>query len=299
MSPETFSFLYNLGSTLPDGTTTYSTPGPASTFTLTDDLDGSNDDATAVGGLLSLTIGGTTDPVVFVGFSSNNEPVVFDGNLSLYFLLSDDDTLTGNIGFTDSGTYTYCFAGGTLISTANGEVAVERLSIGDHVVTSKGTTVPVKWVGRQTMKKMFSGQSMQPICIKSGALGDGLPHSDLTVTPDHAIIIDDYAINASALVNGVSIDWVPMADLDDIFCVYHVETEDHDVILANGACAETFIDAADRKNFDNYDEYIELYGVERVVPEMNMRRICSSRLVPQTIKARLLPYRLENEQLAG
>ncbi|MEM9764783.1 MAG: Hint domain-containing protein, partial [Pseudomonadota bacterium] len=98
---------------------------------------------------------------------------------------------------------------------------------------------------------------------------------------------DGMVINASALVNGDTIDFVPMAELADSFTVYHVETESHDVILANGAPAETFIDVASRRAFDNYQEYLDLYGHERIIQAQPLPRISSARLVPQAIKARL------------
>jgi len=68
---------------------------------------------------------------------------------------------------------------------------------------------------------------------------------------------------------------------------YHVETEDHDVILANGAAAETFVDYVDRQGFDNYADYAALYGEERIITEMPLPRIGTARLVPPSLKARL------------
>ncbi len=119
------------------------------------------------------------------------------------------------------------------------------------------------------------------------ALGGGLPHSDQTVTADHGMVIEGLVINASALVNGTTIDWVPMAELPDRVTYYHVETENHDVILADGALAETYVDIPGRMAFDNYGEYIAVYGAERIVPEITMPRITSARLLPEAIKARL------------
>ena len=101
------------------------------------------------------------------------------------------------------------------------------------------------------------------------------------------MIVDGLVINASALVNDGSIDWVPVDELPDRVTYYHVETEDHDVILANGAPAETFIDIPGRVGFDNYQEYLDLYGAERIIPEMDRPRIASRRMVPDAIKARL------------
>src|SRR5437868_13964570 len=45
-----------------------------------------------------------------------------------------------------------CFARGTLIRTADGEVPVESLAIGALVMTTNGA-LPVKWVGRQAMRR--------------------------------------------------------------------------------------------------------------------------------------------------
>ncbi|MEY8838241.1 hypothetical protein AB9K41_04260, partial [Cribrihabitans sp. XS_ASV171] len=71
------------------------------------------------------------------------------------------------------------------------------------------------------------------------------------------------------------------------YTVYHVETDNHDLILAEGVPAETFIDYLGRQAFDNYREYVALYGVERSIPEMPRPRISTRRLVPDAIRERL------------
>ena len=124
-------------------------------------------------------------------------------------------------------------------------------------------------------------------CIAKDALGDGVPNADLIVTGDHGMVLDGLVINASALVNETSITWVQPAELSDQIVYYHVETEQHDVILANGAEAETFLDVAERAKFDNYAEYLDLYGVDRIIPEMKLPRISTARLVPAHLKTRL------------
>jgi len=144
------------------------------------------------------------------------------------------DHTNPNIGGTTFATQeaATCFAAGTLIATDAGEVTVETLQIGNLVRAENSTLVPVLWVGRQTVSKLRHGLHMQPVRIRAGALGGSLPHCDLTVTADHGMILDGLVINASALVNGDDINWVPMADLNNSFIVYHIETEAHDVILA-------------------------------------------------------------------
>jgi hypothetical protein len=179
-----------------------------------------------------------------------------------------------------------CFLAGTLIGTPTGEIVVEQLQIGDVVRTADGGTAPVHWIGRQALTRHRHGLRMEPVCISAGALGEGLPHSDLTVTADHGMILDGLVINASALVNGSSVFFVPLNVLPE-FTVYHIETEAHEVIIANGAPTETFVDAAGRAMFDNHVEYLALYGAERIVPEMDVPRVTSQRLLPDAIKVQL------------
>ncbi len=94
-------------------------------------------------------------------------------------------------------------------------------------------------------------------------------------------------INAGALVNHDTIDYVPGAELPDSVTYYHIETDSHEVILANGTEAETYIDYVDRQAFDNYAEYVALYGIETRVVEMPRHRISSRRLLPLALRERL------------
>ncbi|MEQ6204047.1 Hint domain-containing protein [Sulfitobacter sp. HNIBRBA2951] len=181
-----------------------------------------------------------------------------------------------------------CFAPGTLIQGPDGEVAVETLEIGQQILTASGQVCEVLWLGRQTVQPGHSAvpAALEPVRLRKGALGGGLPHSDLIVTADHGMVIDDMIINAGSLVNGPTIEWVPAAELPPRMTYYHIETAQHDVILANGAPTETFIDYVGRQSFDNYQEYVDLYGYERMIPEMTHRRISARRLLPPHIRTR-------------
>ena len=181
-----------------------------------------------------------------------------------------------------------CFMPGTMIATPAGETAVEALAIGDMIKTADGREVAVKWVGRKTMKaSVFLDQTMLPVCISAGALGKGLPHQDLYLSANHAMVMDGMLVNAGAMVNGDTIRFVKLSDMPATFTYYHVETEAHDEILANGAPAETFVDYVTRKGFDNYDEYVALYGSDRIIPEMKRLRVSSRRQLPQALRERL------------
>ncbi len=69
--------------------------------------------------------------------------------------------------------------------------------------------------------------------------------------------------------------------------MYHVETEEHEVILANGVAAETFIDNVARTAFDNFAEFDALYGDVEEMKELDYPRAMTARQVPAAIKAAL------------
>lgn len=165
-SVSSYTHFYYLGTTPPSGTTTYST-SQSNANTLTDDADGGDDNVTAVGDEVTWSESGLTTELF--GVTSSGEPVIVAyGGATTYYVLSNNGAATGNIGFDGASPYTYCFAAGTAISTPCGSKSVETLNIGDLVQTQTGAHVPVKWIGRQTVKKLLSRATMQPVCIRAG-----------------------------------------------------------------------------------------------------------------------------------
>jgi hypothetical protein len=165
---------------------------------------------------------------------------------SQYFHLSAAQG--GGLEITENTTPCYCR--GTSILTTRGEVKVEHLELGDHVITYAGLARPIRWIGQRsyTRNAAAGNRDILPVRIRAGALADGVPHRDLLVSPLHAMYIQDLLIPAWSLINGISIlqDSAP-----DGVSYYHVELETHDVILAEGAASETFIDDDSRRLFDN------------------------------------------------
>jgi antigen 43 len=75
-----------------------------------------------------------------------------------------------------------------------------------------------------------------------------VPNQDLRVTKAHALYIDGVLIPAEFLVNHRTILWDDRAQEVEI---YHVELDSHDVLLANGAPAESYRDDGNRWLFQN------------------------------------------------
>ncbi len=165
-------------------------------------------------------------------------------------------TVSQASGFDDVGLACYC--PGTLIETACGQKRVEDLKIGDEVMTMAGALRPIKWIGRRSYSGRFgTGQKhILPVCVKAGALEDNVPRRDLWISPHHAMYIEGVLIEAKALVNGASIVQAEQVDKVDYF---HIELDTHDVIIAEGALSESFIDDGSRDIFHNAHEYSALY----------------------------------------
>ena len=179
-----------------------------------------------------------------------------------------------------------CLLKGTKVSTPRGERRVEDLQIGDEVLTLAGPKA-IRWIGydRYTKDEDRPWQAgVMPIRIARGAIADEAPGCDLYLSPLHCVFINDALIPAKYLVNGASI--VPMAPTGvTAIEYYHIEFATHEVLFAEGAPVESFMEEDfEREYFSNFVEYERLYG--RNQPRM-------------TPFAPILDYRNRCQKLAG
>ncbi|WP_235438823.1 Hint domain-containing protein [Candidatus Rhodobacter oscarellae] len=185
-------------------------------------------------------------------------PTAFTGSNASFFLTSLNATLS-------------CFCEGTRIATPQGFSLVEDLCDGDLLATADGGTTTVRWLGRSTIDTPLAHPAkVNPIRISAGALGN---ERDLLLSPDHGVYLDGYLVNAGALVNGETIYQV--AKMPESFTYYHVETDGHELILAEGLAAETYLPQHQELAFDN-----DATRPAREIPEMDLPRITSARLLP-------------------
>jgi hypothetical protein len=116
----------------------------------------------------------------------------------------------------------------------------------------------VNWIGRRRIDLTAHPrpETIAPIRIQRGAFADNMPHTDLLVSPDHAIFVDGKLICARQLVNGTTIvqeqDWTSVD-------YYHVELDTHAILLAEGLPAESYLDTGNRGFFGNSDEPLILH----------------------------------------
>ena len=158
----------------------------------------------------------------------------------------DSEVFSGLVDFV-------CFAGGTLIETADGAVEVERLAVGDLVETKDHGLQPVRWIGsrRLSAADLLAQGKLMPIRIHAGALGGGHPVSDLVVSPQHRMLLrspivrkmfhaDEILVAAKHLVG---IEGIEVATEMAEVTYFHILLDRHEIIVANGAEAESLLPA--------------------------------------------------------
>ncbi|MEE9481828.1 Hint domain-containing protein [Methylobacterium ajmalii] len=168
-----------------------------------------------------------------------------------------------------------CFTTGTLIRTDRGDVAVEDLRAGDLAVTASGGLRAIAWIGHRALGAGTSTlpHNQQPIRIRAGAFGPGLPARDLRLSPGHPVLVGadsdgagGHLVPIMCLVNGTSIAREPATTVT----YWHVELDAHDILLAEGLPAESYLDWGDRPFFTEASDHA-LHNPDFVVPGLAAR----------------------------
>jgi len=142
-----------------------------------------------------------------------------------------------------------CFASGTIIDTDLGPSPIESLSVGNLVRTRDSGMQPIRWIGKRVLDSLDLARHPQlcPIRFAAGALGNGVPYNDLTVSPQHRLLVSDWRTElhfgeaevlmpAVGFLNGGDIAVLANAQ---IVTYYHLLFDQHEIITANGVAAES------------------------------------------------------------
>jgi hypothetical protein len=118
--------------------------------------------------------------------------------------------------------------------------AAPMISIGRHEVDCAGHAHP---------------QRVWPVRVAAGAWGPGRPRTDLFVSQDHAVYVNEALILVKDLINCSTITQVHV----DRLTYHQIELAELDVLPAEGPPAESFLDIKDGSNYANRPGPVRLY----------------------------------------
>ena len=141
-----------------------------------------------------------------------------------------------------------CFAQGTIIDTELGPRPVDGLLVGDRIKTVDHGYQKLQWIGRRAMdaSTLEQNPNLLPVRISAGAMGHGLPWTDLVVSPQHRIRVKGWRaellfgypevlIPAKAFLSSPGVDV-----LDDwTGSYYHLLFDRHELLWSNGLITES------------------------------------------------------------
>lgn len=182
--------------------------------------------------------------------------------------VNSQDLATNPLKITYANGNTYigaCFLAGSMIRTTSGEVAVEDIHIGDEVIafdwrSNADVVRPVVWVGKTHVNirhGMPDDEAGWPVRVLKDAIADGVPYKDMLITAEHCLFFKDRFVPVRMLVNGISIFYDKSISSYDY---YHVETEQHSVITADGMLTESYLDTGNRSSFRQEGKIATLRG---------------------------------------
>jgi hypothetical protein len=161
-----------------------------------------------------------------------------------------------------------CFVSGTHIATPDGPRAVETLLAGDKISCEDGTVKPIAFVLCRTFSanQLLENEKLRPVRITAGALGLGVPERDLLVSRQHRMVTKSKISKnkfgqEDALVAAIKLTMLPGIFMDPVIqdtTYYHIGFEDHEIVLAEGAPAESLLHGDDADLFLNDDARDEL-----------------------------------------
>lgn len=254
-TPDTVTVSDGAGDSIFDDEPTQPTPDPGGDQAAFGDvvLDGVVEIANGAGiwniGELTVTNATTGEVGTLVVFGDSVDNLI---GMSSSIQLNVGDVLTfSNFVLDSAEAYDglVCFANGTTIETMSGAVPVERLQVGKKVKTMNNGFQEIRWIGQRQLSRwdIEKNEKLRPVLITAGALGKNVPSQDLRVSRQHRMLIrskvaDRMVGKPEVLVAAIHLTGSPGIDVDRTcseVVYYHLLFDEHEVIFANGAAAES------------------------------------------------------------
>ncbi|MGL5011676.1 MAG: Hint domain-containing protein [Paracoccaceae bacterium] len=155
-------------------------------------------------------------------------------------------TFSGLTGNRQTWNIVTCYLRGTHIRTPDGECRIEDLQAGDLILTRDRGPQPIRWIGSRTA---LARGNLAPIRIAKGALGPGKPSRDLYVSRQHRMLLQSKIAERMTGAAEVFVPAVKLLNMPGIeaasgpvpITYFHILTDRHDIIFAEGAPSETLM----------------------------------------------------------
>lgn len=207
-------------------------------------IDGTTEDITAV--VFQDTAGNT---YLAPEFSPNQDQsdLEFAAIRSLTLNTLQTGTATGLRADRQAWTdYVTCYVSGTMVATDTGDRPIDDLCVGDRVETRDNGLQAIRWIGKSTVP---ATGNLAPVRISSDAFGQNAPHRDLLVSRQHRMLVSSPICqrmfdSAEILVPAIKLTDLPgvfVEEQDSPVTYYHLMTDQHDIIYAEGIPSETLL----------------------------------------------------------
>lgn len=143
-----------------------------------------------------------------------------------------------------------CFTPGTAIATPSGQVAAEKLRVGDKVFTRDNGIQEIAWIGgrKVSRQELVATPKFNPVMVRKGSLGAGVPERDLVLSPNHRLLMTgqnaELHFNETEVLAAAKhlthIDGIDIVEAVNGVEYIHIMFAQHEVILSNGSWTESF-----------------------------------------------------------
>lgn len=255
-------------------------------------ITGTGSPTTVISGF-SGTAAGSSDGITLADVKAADVTTVnYSDADHVVLTLKDGSSVTMNIiGVKDAGytltansdgdlVYEVCFLADSMIATPSGVKAIQDLTIGDVVsVYENGqeSTQKIVWAGRKRAvanSQRSKDEAGYPVRILKNAIAEGVPYKDMLITAEHCLFFNGKFVPARMLVNGISVFYDKSLTSYDY---YHIETEQHSVIIADGMLTESYLDTGNRRTFRQDGGLATLTGRQKTWSEDAAAPLCVSR----------------------
>lgn len=220
---------------------------------------------------------GTTYAIDLTGSPDDPDyPNLQNGNTQLRV----SDLIPGGPGGPGGGVPFPCYVRGTRIRTDRGEIAIERLQVGDLVQTLDGGLQPIRWIGRRLM---WADRDLAPIVFAPHALENT---TTFAVSPCHRVLVSGWRAELVSGNTEVLVAAKHFLGRDGVYQAppgvveyFHILLNRHEIIFADGQPAESLHcqqDSLQLVDAESREEILKIFPELRVpdFPASSTARPC-------------------------